>query len=871
MNDFPEVLKAYWGKAHAKEGGPGHHLFVYHCLDVAAVAARWWEIDPALRSVFIRTAGNQPPEFVRAWVLFFVALHDLGKLDFRFQLKARPVAELLNPRLKNPKIVAEQGFFDHGPAGFNWFKREKAGYGIMADEEMKPWMEAVAGHHGRPDSGFKSPKTDPSVLVNDASARRCWLSLLEELFLKPVGLSLADTPPPMPDLLAGFCCVCDWVGSNDEVFKYVPTPDLSPLEYFTSRTNDADFAPKALAESGMTARPAAEGGMALVFADLKPRGVQTVIDDLPVGPGLFLIEAPTGQGKTEAATALASRLIAEGFASSVVFALPTQATANAMLARLAHTEDSKNPENPLPAQRMFPGTKPSFVLAHGKARFSHQFRYLKRAATGPTAQGQEEAAAQCAKWLAQSRKRVFLGQFGVCTVDQVLLSALPVKHHFVRSFGLGRSVLVVDEVHAYDEYMNTILDRVIERQKRAGGSVILLSATLPERRRAEIFKKWGVAELEPADDTAYPLVTASVEGRVVTRKPETEEVLKPVNFEVRRVEGMTLDPETIQRISAKVREGALVAVMCNLVADAQAFAEILKAVPEFEDRVDLFHARYRFKDRDEIEKRVLKTYGKQAERGAEKGRVIVATQVIEQSLDLDFDWLITQICPIELLIQRVGRLWRHERPVRFGVSAAECLVLSPAGDDFGLHAVVYDTPKWLWRTRDFIEREPKAEFPSVNRKWLREAYSDEQWTHEPPELEAAHEKYEIDQLTKRAKARSLLSAERDGVTAFADTEGNAGLMTRDGQMSLKVLPVLAGATRRTLEGEAFPTNDFELDELIDRNTVAVPYSWIKFLPKPEEDIYFLEIQPRTDGSWASADGRFAYDNVFGLRMEALVS
>lgn len=863
MHEFPEVLKAYWGKAHAKEDGPSHHLFVYHCLDVAAVAARWWEIDPALRSAFVRSAGNQPPEIIRAWVLFFVALHDLGKLDFRFQLKARPVAELLNPRLKNPKIVAEQGFFDHGPAGFNWFNREKAGYGVLADEAIKPWMEAVAGHHGRPDPGFQRPNTDPAVLVQDASARRCWLSLLEELFLKPVGLSLADTPPPMPNLLAGFCCVCDWVGSNDEVFTYLPDSDLSPLEYFNSRTNDPEFAPKALVESGMTARPAAEGGMARLFSDLKPRGVQTVIDDLPVGPGLFLIEAPTGQGKTEAATALSSRLMAAGFASSLVFALPTQATANAMLSRLA------DPEHPGPGQKMFPDTSPNFVLAHGKARFKLQ--YLKRAATGPTAQGQEEAAAQCAKWLAQSRKRVFLGQFGVCTVDQVLLSALPVKHHFVRSFGLGRSVLIVDEVHAYDEYMNTILDKVIERQKRAGGSVILLSATLPERRRAEIFKKWGVAELEPADDTAYPLVTAAVGDQVVVRKPETPEVLKPVNFAVRRVEGMTLDAETIRQISAKVREGALVAVMCNLVADAQTLAETLNTVPELAGKVDLFHARYRFKDRDEIERDCLKKFGKGAVRGADTGRVIVATQVIEQSLDLDFDWLITQICPIELLIQRVGRLWRHERPVRFGVSAAECLVLTPEGDDFGLHAVVYDTPKWLWRTRDLVERESDAVFPSVNRKWLREAYSDEQWTHEPPELEAAHEKYEIDQFTKRSKARSLLSAERDGVTAFADTEGNAGLMTRDGQMSLKVLPVLAGATRRTLEGEEFPTNDFELDELIDRNTVAVPYSWKKFLPKPEEDIYLLEMQPRTDGSWATTDGRFVYDAVFGLRMEASVS
>ncbi len=865
MNEFPEILKAYWGKAHAKDAGPSHHLFVYHCLDVAAVAARWWETDAALRSAFVRT-GRAEEVLVRAWVLFFVALHDLGKLDFRFQLKARLVAEALNPLLQNPKIEAEKNYFDHGPAGLNWFKREKAAYGVSADEEMKPWMDAVAGHHGRPDPGFKKPFTDPKVQNHDAEARKQWLFLLESMFLKPVGLSLADAPPPMPDLLAGFCCVCDWIGSNDDIFEYVANPDVSPRDYFNSRTNDPEFAPRALDESGMTARPADEAGMARLYSALNPRGVQTLIDDLPLGPGLFLIEAPTGQGKTEAATALASRLISAGFGSSVVFALPTQATANAMLGRLTDEKDG-------PARRMFPDRPAQFVLAHGKARFNHRFRNLKRAALGPTAQGQEEAAAQCAKWLAQSRKRVFLGQFGVCTVDQVLLSVLPVKHNFVRSFGIGKSVLIVDEVHAYDSYMNELLNRVIERQKRAGGSVILLSATLPESRRAEILKKWGGTMVEPAGDCDYPLVTAAVGGDVVTRRPAMPEIPKPVRFAVRQTPDMRPDDSTVWEIVEKVRAGALVGVVCNLVADAQAFAARLRGIPELADRVDLFHARFRFQDRDRIEDHVLKAYGKQAERSASGGRVVVATQVIEQSLDLDFDWIVTHLCPIELLIQRVGRLWRHARDARFGVSNAECLVLAPEGDDFGLHALIYDTPKWLWRTRDLIERSPEAEFPAVNRPWLREVFSEEPWIGEPSELEAAHEKYENEQVGKRYRAKLLSSADSDGTNPFEDTEGKAAILTRDGEMSAKVVPILAGGgARRSLEGEAFPNDDeFKLGELLDRNSVNAPHSWKKFLPKPEEDVYFLEMSAEGDGRWVSTDGQFSYNHYFGLKMEETAS
>jgi CRISPR-associated endonuclease/helicase Cas3 len=199
-----------------------------------------------------------------------------------------------------------------------------------------------------------------------------------------------------------------------------------------------------------------------------------------------------GSGKTEAALAYASCLLAAGLAESVIFALPTQATANVMLARLEQV-----------AGILFPEAA-NVVLAHGKRNYNPHFNTLKQQAKHATAQGKESATVHCAEWLAQSRKRVFLGQVGVCTVDQVLLSVLPVKHAFVRSFGLGKSVLIVDEVHAYDSYMYGLLAEVLQRQREAGGSAILLSATLPYHQRQMLAQSWG-GDVEQTTD--YPLIT----------------------------------------------------------------------------------------------------------------------------------------------------------------------------------------------------------------------------------------------------------------------------------------------------------------------------------------------------------------------------
>ena len=467
MDTKDKLFFRYWGKSARelpprREHYPGWHLLPYHCLDVAAVACVWWNTSHSIRRAFAAAFGenikdSQAMTRLKAWVLLFIALHDLGKFDVRFQRKAWPVTEALWPELAKASLSASENdwkHYDHGIAGFRWFRAElDTLLGVEDNEDddawdcWSPWMAAVTGHHGEIISDNASSdeiRNFGGLEAKDVEARSAWFVELEALFLAPDGLSLRDLPPRMrnenraaQNLLAGFCSVADWIGSNTRYFPYNAEPS-ELAAYFAQRVAETSEG-RVLESCGLLGRVLDYSDVrSLLPENQEPRGVQTLVDRLPVEPGLLLVEAPTGSGKTEAALAYAWRLLEAGYADSIVFALPTQATANAMLERL---EDF--------ARKAFKGGA-NIVLAHGKSQFNEEFKHLTETGRHLSTQGKEEAAAQCTAWLAQSRKRAFLGQIGVCTVDQTLLSVLPVRHKFVRGFGINRSVLIVDEIHAYD-------------------------------------------------------------------------------------------------------------------------------------------------------------------------------------------------------------------------------------------------------------------------------------------------------------------------------------------------------------------------------------------------------------------------------------
>jgi CRISPR-associated endonuclease/helicase Cas3 len=863
-----ELVFRYWGKARDSEQNRApYHLLVYHALDVAAVANIWWQQSSVLRQRLCLATGLDEVQ-THAWTLFFIALHDYGKWDIRFQLKAPEALKALFPEFE-PDMAEPDRHYYHGPGGYAWFFREDAGHLGLSYEQWsrwQPWLQAVTGHHGDlPDSAEAAePLAEAFIIDRDRQARLEWLQMLETLFLQPVELDLQSLVPSCPDMLAGFCSVCDWLGSNDQHFCYKTRVYSLPAYWERACVK----ARQAFAESGLYRAVMGIGGMEQLFPDKRPRQLQTLVDALPVEPGLTMVEAPTGSGKTEMALAYASKLLAEGVAESVVFALPTQATANAMLRRLEEV-----------AGKLF-ADGPSVVLAHGKARYNPNFEALKQAAQRPTVQAKDtegDASVQCIQWLGASRKRAFLGQIGVCTVDQVLLSVLPVRHQFVRAFGVRKSVLIIDEVHAYDAYMYGLLSQVLGGQRLAGGSVLLLSATLPLQQKELLASAWG-GDLPPTDDpetASYPLITrVSHENQATPYElpeetksaPRQEDEPAPPQVRIERhiAPGLLPNNALCQRMIDAAEQGALVGVVCNLVAVAQDLAGKLRAMTSMP--VDLFHARFRFEDRQNHELNAIARYGNGQDRS--RGRILVATQVIEQSLDLDFDWLLSQLCPVDLLFQRLGRLHRHVRsgrPVSFEQPC--CTLLLPADDDYGLHAVVYSYKRVLWRTQQMLMRHDVIMFPEAYRQWIERVYQAEPWADEPEAITTGYEKFALCDQGRFFCARQLSKSD---ATPWPDTEGAASRLTRDGDSTFNVLLVqdtplglalLSGKPITELSHD-------QRDEELDLNTVSVPKSWTKWLDTHKDGDYRLVLQATTEGVWeAERNGkRFHYSQELGLRM-----
>lgn len=851
IREFDRILYRYWGKAispQSSDSSPFHFL-IYHCLDVAAVANAWWQNSPALRDTFTR-ACRAESEIVKAWVLFFVALHDLGKWDVRFQLKAAPIAIPLNPLYAEVDQWQSSGF-DHGHAGLSWFLTERTNFELY--EQSEEWMRAVASHHGQAPGWEPIPKllAAQDVITQDQLARREFVGALRGLFLGPIS-SFHDWPElSSPQLLAGFCSVCDWIGSNTDFFPYCSNV-LDIGDYFRSLVGRSE---QALRETGLLRQSLPTGGMGPLFPKMVPRGIQPAVESWPLAPGLTIIEAPTGSGKTEAAVAYASRLLANGLAESLIYALPTQATANAMLPRLDEI-----------AERFFPQGA-NLVLAHGKARFHPGFQKLRERGLGNTVQRNEEAQSQCAQWLASSRKRLFLGQIGICTVDQILLSVLPIRHNFVRSFGLHKSILIVDEVHAYDSYMNGLLDAVLERQKQSEGTVILLSATLPEKRRREIFKIWSGSVQHTIGIPPYPLISnvnASGTSSWTTSEGEQQRI---VNVEIGATGEMLPEDSLLDRVIQAAVDGAQVALICNLVKDAQVTARRLLARAFSINAgigISLFHSRFRFCDRQRIEETAIRMYGKDAPR--KRGSILVATQVVEQSLDIDFDWIITQLCPVDLLFQRLGRLHRHVRLRPLGFETPQCLILVPSNNAYGNHQLIYGDSLVLWRTEKLLQDNSTIFFPDSYRTWIESVYDVDLKGDEPEFILAAHDEFVLQEQARRFAARQLSTGD---INSFSDTSENATALTRDGEMSLNVIPLVRqNKSDYFLDGARLSgLREWEADEALNLNSIPVPASWRKYLPTPSHDGYFyLPLHETPSGSWRSVSGGpiFIYDVFSGL-------
>lgn len=885
MEETPAYFR-YWGKADRKDPSQ-YHLLPYHCLDVAAAASVWLDRSLVLRTRFLQQSEYNDKK-TTAWILFFIALHDYGKFDIRFQRKADHVRQCLYPhRLEHdlPGLNFSRKY-DHGAAGLYWFLKDHSdrfhfGDDIQMDlsdpfgentspnkdwDAWRPWIEMVCGHHGyiRQDAHVKNwrlPLTAKALAPFERETRRAWVSHLEKFFLNPNGLNLYDNPPPPSPLLAGFCSVSDWLGSRSDEEAFRSEKAILPLDqYFNEKLKDAAYV---LELSGILGEKKPYQGIENLLPEgTSAHGLQQIVDDLPLESGLTIVEAPTGSGKTEMALAYAWRLIDKGLAESIVFALPTQATSNKMFDRLTTL-----------ALELFKAN-PNLLLAHGNARFNKKFITLKN--TAQPHQGQDEAWVQCCEWLGQSRKRLFLGQIGVCTVDQVLIAVLPVRHRFVRGFGLGRSIMIVDEVHAYDAYMYGLMQQVLVEQKQAGGSTILLSATLPFSQRQTLLNAWTPKTESNKALTAYPLITWR--GETCSRKfqpPDNSNGRisgRKVQMETRPVSDMRPDQTLIKEMIDAAQKGAQVALICNLVDDAQYFYEQTQQLTN--SPVLLYHSRFTLKDRMEKEDSVDCCFGKHGDRSI--GRILIGTQVLEQSLDYDVDLMVTQLCPVDLLFQRMGRLHRHARPKRpNGFDQPRCIVLITDSEGYGLHDHIYQNSLVMWRTAQGLIRQADTmiEFPEAYRAWIEDIYDDNLRGDEPSWVLDAYKAWQRKIENKEMAARQMIKWSRD--TWLIDTDQKIQAVTRDEEMSLPLVPLVRTPEgRKLLDGCIIEKLEENLkSEAIAMNSVNVPCYWDRWInTRIIDEITWFPMQEYKD-AWIAetSKDKLIYTKSMGLKRERVAS
>ena len=629
----PEQISAWPGKLI----GDCMHPALWHMLDVGAVAT-------CLINRRTLTGARQADQAAS----LLVTLHDLGKFSasFRSMLLGQPYTGLRHWQHSYRLLCDHDDLLSDKLGATKGVRRNL--------------YAAVAGHHGGPPEHLDYRKSrDQANQIGTEASRIAGDAILAVALLFP-GASLDGVTESearsLSWALSGLTVQADWIGSNPEWFG-PQAPETPIVSYWNNALAGAEAA---IAKAGLhCARPLPAGAARILpaTAGLHPMQAAAGKIELPDGPVLALIEDATGSGKTEAALILASRMMAAGRGNGFFFALPTMATSNAMLGRL----EAMGP-------RMFDG-RPSLALTHGRAGMNELFReILGRDGSDPG------SGPSCGSWLADDRRRILLADIGVGTIDQALMAVLPTRFNTLRLRALSGHILIVDEAHEFDPYMEAQLQRLLQFHAMLGGSAIVMTATLPLGMRAGYARAFqlGLGLRRPREvyGQAYPML--NVIGRSVD-SVEPDPV--PATCRDLAVQRLEVQDAAARLLQAGSRKGMACVWIRNSVNCAIASAMALR---EAGLQVDLLHARFTVADRLKHEAAVQRCFGRDGLGRA--GKVLVATQVVEASLDLDFDLMVTDLAPIGSLIQRAGRLWRHMdlRPAAKRPVAAPVLhVLSP--------------------------------------------------------------------------------------------------------------------------------------------------------------------------------------------------
>jgi len=767
-------MYCYWGKA--SRDLSAWHLLVYHSLDVAAVGYTYLCHDSLISRRMAELAGISPSS-IPDLAGFFLSLHDLGKFSESFQNKVPDLFLSLQGRSGTLSAPVR-----HDSTGSMLWKEHLGRIifqkKLLPNEEMSnlclanillsPFFSAVFGHHGIPPRK-EDISPDSVYTCQDISSAEEFVSAMRDLFHIEESLirSLAKREKEeslcvLSWLLAGLCVISDWIGSNSLAFPYLS--QRIPLEQYW-RKRALPVAEQVLRKVQMIPlAPLPARGIAALFprfstGEYSPSPLQEWVSGIRpgAGPHLFIIEESTGSGKTEAALTLAHRLIADGCGHGFYFALPTMATSNAMFSRIKAIRGN-----------FFENEKePPLVLSHSTRQIAPYL--LGEQPLSEYAVREDVSSEDLSHWLHDNSKKALLAPLGVGTIDQALVAVLPRRYQSLRLFGISKNILIVDEVHAYDPYVNELLRNLICDHTRTGGSTILLSATLPACARNSLISAFCEGAGIMVDERGhgeYPLVThvspAGLHEIPVQPRPGTGRSVSCTFFES--------EDEVISELIRTARSGRCACWIRNTVGDALEGYRRIKNSAGSPPDLSLFHARFALAHRLERENDVIRMFGKESVPEMRSGRILVATQVVEQSLDLDFDFLVTDLAPIDLVLQRAGRLHRHPRGER---GAPVLGIYAPPWDEnpgkdwyFGKFpggSWVYPSHGQLWLTLGILRRKGGFRIPEDARECVEWVYGKDAESKIPPALAKRDRKF-MDEHERRGRAITSVINFKKGYT-----------------------------------------------------------------------------------------------------------
>ena len=680
---------------------------------------------------------------------FLGGVHDVGKATVSFQSKI--LQAIPDARLRVGKYTS----LNCAQRDLKKTSHAIASEAILLDVGCPAGIASIAGsHHGKTQESC-NVDNQMDVYYNNyypSTEKIFWTDCWNEIIQSVLERSGYEDCSALPDsltqpeeiLLTGLLTMADWIASNQEFFPLIPIEEVGCEELYPRRV---DYAWEQLnlsmpweAQADIVRETTFESKFKFLPNNVQKSMIHTANN--MNSPGIMILEAQMGVGKTEAALAATEILASHFGAGGIFFGLPTQATANGIFPRLTNWANAQSDE-----------ICHSIRLAHGMANLNEDYIQLQTQNVSGYDAEEQENQLTINQWF-RGNKQALLADFVIGTVDQLLMAALRQKHVMLRILGLVGKVVIIDECHAYDAYMNQYLDCILRWLGWYKVPVILLSATLPAKRRIELVEAYlghkdEETELIWKTSQGYPLLTW-------TEKSEVKQKTILTDAPSRHVHIQSITEEDISGLlSDRLKEGGCAGIIVNTVRKAQELAENLK-IDMPDKNVVVFHAQFLMPDRALREKALMERVGKNSSPSTRNNLIVVGTQVLEQSLDIDFDFMITELCPMDLLLQRIGRLHRHTRKRPDSLREMCCAVLDTGNECFDAGSKAVYGEWLLWRTRKLMP--PMISMPDDIPKLVQQVYEWEMDDHlvEDSSAQAMRNDYDRDQEKRKQKAKAYL-------------------------------------------------------------------------------------------------------------------